>query len=714
MIRMTRMIQLVIGLMVLQGASLVAARAGFDGDAEHLKVTRPPIPFLTGLGTVNFPITCQDAKTQKYFNQGIALLHGLDSGAADRSFYECTQIEPSNAMAWCGLAMANVENRPLAAFYVDRALQRMGGASDREIQWIRAFRSYLDPGPEVDRRTFLITSFDRVIQRYPDDVEAHAFMVRQILDNRDAGIPIPLTSTADLLIDHVLRQVPTHPAHHYKLLLWEADQPRRALASAAKVSQVLPSAALIQTAAARVYARLNRPSEALACLESFNEITADRMRRDHMCPAEIPGFVESIGLQIDLLAIVGRVHESIALAVQLIEMPFPEVAVAVNTEPIAASHMSRAINLRRASPPLPPSTLAQQKLLDILVDYRRWNQLLSLSNGNYFESPDQVVRSRWMHAVGLAHFHQGDTEALAAQIAALQALLEDWDRTEGVTGRSVRKIDVAHAIQDLEACAGALKSGTTTPLPVAPSSRLADLFPESFQHTADESSGPVSNRQPGVAQGLILAARLKRRDQQPAATELLDKLKQQFPDMDADLVGGPPAALPSTRWQPPALPPFQLPDRFGNVLSMERFRGRQVVLVFYLGAGCPHCIEQLKTFAPLREKYEQAGLTVIAVSTDSVDGLQKTFQVAGAGDAIPFQLVSDEKQSTFAEFGAMDSRNNEPLHGTYLISPQGRILWHNIRREPFMATRSLLDEARRVFSVGNQFSGLVTSGDSAK
>lgn len=711
---MMRMIRLVIGLMLLQGASLVAAGAGFDGDAEHLKVTRRPIPFLTGLGTVNFRITCQDAKTQQYFNQGIALLHGFDSGAADRSFYECTQLEPSNPMAWCGLAVANIENRPLAAFYVDRALQRMNGASDREILWIRAFRSYLDPGPEVDRRAFLVTSFDRIIQRYPDDVEAHAFMVRQILDNRGAGIPIPLTSTADLLIDHVLRQVPAHPAHHYKLLLWEADQPRRALASAAQVSKVLPSAARIQTAAARVYARLNRPSEALACLESFDEISADRMRRDHMCPAEIPGFVENIGLQIDLLATVGRVHESIALAVQLIEMPFPEVAVAVNTEPVAASHMSRGISLRRALPPLPPSTLAQQKLLDILVDYRRWNELLSLTNGHYFESPDPVIRSRWLHAVGLAHFDQRDADAISAQIAALQALLEDRDRVEGASGRFVRKSDIALAIQDLEACASILKSGTTTPLAVAPSSRLADLFPESFQHTAAGSSGPASNGQPGVAQGLALAARLKLRDQQPAAKELLDKLKQQFPELDADLLGGPPAELPSTRWQPPVLPPFQLPDRFGNVLSMERFRGRPLVLVFYLGAGCPHCIEQLKSFVPLREKYEQAGLTVIAVSTDSVDGLQKTFQVAGAGDAIPFQLVSDEKQSTFGEFGAMDSRNNEPLHGTYLISPNGRILWHNIRREPFMATRSLLDEAQRVFSVGNRSSGLTTSGVSAK
>ena len=713
-----RVMLLALGLML--GAGSLAVGAGFDGDAEHLRQTRKPIPILRGIGTVDFPITCQNPQTQQYFNQGIALLHGSEPREADRSFYQACRIEPSCPMTWWGLAAANLENRPLAAFYVERAFQLREAATDREQMWIRALNSYLDSGTsDVDRRSFLVTSLDRIIAKYPDDLEACAFLVRQFVENREAGLPIPLTSAADLMIEHVLQHNPAHPVRQFKLLLWEGVQPERALQSAEYVQRDLPSAARIQTAAGRVHSRLERHEDALACFEASTLAACRRMERDRLCPVEVEGFFENAGLQIDHLARAGRVNEAGARARQLIEMPDPESPPPVTAAIPDAVSAHGMRTLRPRAPPVKPSVIGQQHLLDLLVDYGRWQELLVLESRHYFQSTDRGIQLRRLHAVGLAHFSRRDAAAIGVQISALQDLQDSLGRpTSGLSG-AIQPAQFEAAIRDLRICQSIARNEPPIPAERLPSWRLVGLFPDVLDReaAANVAAEPVA-RFHSAALGLNRIRLLNAVGQPAAAVTALRELKQRFSRMDADLVpnrdafaGGAETPLsPATEasssrtWQPPLAPEFKLSDRDGHVLSLDAFRGKRVVLVFYLGAGCPHCIEQLQSFAPLKEAYDRAGLTVIAVSTDSVGGLQKTFQVAGAGDAIPFLLVSDEKQSAFRDFGAFDTRDNEPLHGTFLINRQGRIVWHNIRREPFMATRSLLDEARRVFSLDEEVS----------
>ena len=127
-----------------------------------------------------------------------------------------------------------------------------------------------------------------------------------------------------------------------------------------------------------------------------------------------------------------------------------------------------------------------------------------------------------------------------------------------------------------------------------------------------------------------------------------------------------------------------------------------MLFVFYLGAGCPHCIEQLRSLAPLKEGFERAGIAVVAVSTDSVEGLVDTFKVTGAADAIPFQLLSDQAETAFRAYGAFDCLKQKPLHGSFLVDAHGGIIWQNVSPEPFMATRLLLSEAIRVLSLGDE------------
>jgi peroxiredoxin len=117
--------------------------------------------------------------------------------------------------------------------------------------------------------------------------------------------------------------------------------------------------------------------------------------------------------------------------------------------------------------------------------------------------------------------------------------------------------------------------------------------------------------------------------------------------------------------------------------------------VFYRGAGCPHCIEQLGALAPLNPEFQREGITLFGVSTDTVEGLLGSYNAVGAKTALPFQLVSDHALATFRDYGAIDARTRGALHGLFLIDGQGRIVWQSISAEPFMAVKSLLAEARR-------------------
>ncbi len=170
---------------------------------------------------------------------------------------------------------------------------------------------------------------------------------------------------------------------------------------------------------------------------------------------------------------------------------------------------------------------------------------------------------------------------------------------------------------------------------------------------------------------------------------------------------GPRPALDSLgpfRWQPSAAPDWTLPDGEGRQFTLRQFRGRPVVVIFYLGAGCAHCIEQLVAFAPMADEFKAAGITLVAVSTDSVSGLKETVEKAKYNGGFPIPLLSDDSLATFKAYRAHDDFEAKPLHGTFLLDGEGRIRWQDISYQPFMETKFLLTEARRLLALPQEHS----------
>src|SRR6185436_7406882 len=104
-------------------------------------------------------------------------------------------------------------------------------------------------------------------------------------------------------------------------------------------------------------------------------------------------------------------------------------------------------------------------------------------------------------------------------------------------------------------------------------------------------------------------------------------------------------------------------------------------------------------FAPAASQFQAAGISLVAISTDSVEGLHKTLEKSKSSDGFPFPIVFNEKLDVFNAYRAFDDFEKMPLHGTFLIDGQGLVRWQDISYEPFSEPDFLLKEAQRLLKL---------------
>ena len=113
------------------------------------------------------------------------------------------------------------------------------------MMYIDALDAYLkaDANKKKERNEAFTKALERILYKHPDDLEARALLALQLWKNRDAGIPITSFLAVDALIDQVFLKNPMHPAHHYRIHLWDIERADNALASAALCGQSSPGIA---------------------------------------------------------------------------------------------------------------------------------------------------------------------------------------------------------------------------------------------------------------------------------------------------------------------------------------------------------------------------------------------------------------------------------------------------------------------------------------
>ena len=125
-------------------------------------------------------------------------------------------------------------------------------------------------------------------------------------------------------------------------------------------------------------------------------------------------------------------------------------------------------------------------------------------------------------------------------------------------------------------------------------------------------------------------------------------------------------------------PDFSLPDQDKQVVSLAELRGTPTLLVFYPFAFSGICTGELCQLRDELAEYTDAGVRVLAISTDPVFSL-KAFREKEGFD---FPLLSDfwPHGETAKAYGVFNDKAGMALRGTFLIDPDGRIAFAEVNQ----------------------------------
>ena len=770
-------------------AFALVARADHDtpaGQSQHGEAynegPRQQAHLMPGMGHVHFPIATRSQLAQKFFDQGIGQLHGFFYLEAERSFRQVAALDPFCATAYWGIAMANVNNAKRAKEFIKTAEKYQAGVSPREQLWIAALANFHrdEKKPEKERRQEYQKALEAIVKNFPADVEAKALLAVEYWMGNSKGVPYGDKKKVDALLDPILSANPLHPANHYRIHLWdEGARATNALISAANDGASAPGIAHMWHMSGHTYSALKRYSDAAWQQEASARVDHAYMMGNHVLPDQIHNFAHNNEWLIRDLNHIGAARRAVDLAKNMIELP----------------RHPKFNSLTRGS-----SNYGYQRLLETLVRYELWDELLTLTGSTYLPPTDNNDHeARRLHALGLASLHTGDITGGKNQIAALEALAKKVTPkpSTNAPAASSKPAETKPAASSLAPTGGegrgegAARTNSTpaAKAPAPPDTKKGAPAAGYERGTAILATGSTNAIAPAIAELRILialkegnftaakeqlakasgipkerlarlhftagdkakavqlaqeAAKSAEKQVQPLANhvdlayqagqfkeafEAFYKLRELAAEADLDVpalrrlapvakdlklagdwrlpltrasdFGKRPslASLGPFRWQPPAAPDFTLTDGEGKKVSLRQYRGRPVVVIFYLGAGCAHCIEQLVAFAPEAEAFKKAGVELLAVSTDTEDGLKFTVEKAKFNGGFPIRLAADPGLKAFKSFRAHDDFEQQPLHGTFLVDADGRIRWQDISYQPFMETKFLLGEAQRLLNL---------------
>src|SRR3954451_14691366 len=99
---------------------------------------------MPGMGKVSFPVTTDKPDAQAFVSQGVAQLHSFFYFEAERSFRQASKIDPGCAMAYWGMAMANVNNPRRARGFLKETKAKAAKLPRRETLYVDALDVSLD------------------------------------------------------------------------------------------------------------------------------------------------------------------------------------------------------------------------------------------------------------------------------------------------------------------------------------------------------------------------------------------------------------------------------------------------------------------------------------------------------------------------------------------------------------------------------------------
>jgi thioredoxin-dependent peroxiredoxin len=125
-------------------------------------------------------------------------------------------------------------------------------------------------------------------------------------------------------------------------------------------------------------------------------------------------------------------------------------------------------------------------------------------------------------------------------------------------------------------------------------------------------------------------------------------------------------------------PTFTLLDADSKPVSLDDFKGKDVVVYFYPKDDTPGCTKEACGFRDLWKDLQQAGVVVLGVSADSADSHTKFVTKY----TLPFTLLSDPDRKVMEAWGAYGDKmmygkkTRGVIRSTVWIGPDGVVRKH--------------------------------------
>ena len=214
---------------------------------------------------------------------------------------------------------------------------------------------------------------------------------------------------------------PMHPAHHYRIHLWDAEGQRRARGRlrGQERPQLAPGIAHMWHMGGHIFARLGRHADAAWQQEASARVDHAHMMRDWVLPDQIHNFAHNNEWLTRSLRHVGRVRRSGRPGAQ-------------HDRAAAAPANTTRSTSAAAAPPTGAGACSET-----LEQFEQWEALAELADTMYLEPSEEAVDGALRaFALGKAYAHLGDDEGFEEQV---EALLKRCSTTQ--QGRALETLD---------------------------------------------------------------------------------------------------------------------------------------------------------------------------------------------------------------------------------------------------------------------------------
>jgi peroxiredoxin len=662
---------------------------------------------MPGMGKVHFPVTTKKPEAQAFIDQGVGQLHSFYYFESERSFRQAATIDPDCAMAYWGMAMSNINNARRARGFFQESRKRATGLNRRETLYLEALEAFLrDVDNAKTKRQNWLTGLETIVQEFPGDIDARAWLAMVTWQNEMDGIGS--RQAVDTLLDTVLQVEPMHPgAHHYRIHLWDSKKPIRAEKSAALYAQTAPGIAHAWHMPGHTYTGLKRYADAAYQQEGSARVDHAYMIRDRVMPFEIHNYAHNNQWLCTSLSHSGRVRDALAVARNLVEQPRDPQKNGPN-DGGSAQRSGRA------------------RWAEILTRYELWDELIEAASSGALDWTNiPLEQEQKAYTLGLAYAAKNNQARLADQVAALKKLTGNGAKAalaelEGL--QLLAKGDVGPAFDQFA------KATSMRPEALA-RAHLAARNYGFAESTARQAVQKDTNQVPALAAQVEILHAAGKDKEARAAYQALEPLAR-WADRDlpvfrrlesvvsrwkadgswtqpashaANASGTDETAIDRTDlktlgplvWSPSPAEAFSGTDTTGAPWNLATHKGRNVLVLFFLGGKCAHCMQQLQTFGKEFEALKKLNVNTVAISTDDRDA-NRALKNNTDGVKFPMPILADPKLELFKRYQAFDDFENQPLHGTFLIDAQGNVRFQRISADPFLEVEFIKTEAGRV------------------